>query len=68
MMGSIMYYTITNKNKQTKHTTMKNILIILAAATTLVSCDSKKFEVPVGYMTVPVYASDIEKYKADQAK
>jgi hypothetical protein len=43
---------------------MKNILIILAAATTLVSCDSKKFEVPVGYMTVPVYASDIEAVNA----
>ena len=43
---------------------MKNILIILAAATTLVSCDSKTFEVPVGYMTVPVYASDVEAVNA----
>jgi hypothetical protein len=40
---------------------MKNILIILAAAVTLVSCDSKRLEVPVGYMTVPVYASDLAK-------
>jgi hypothetical protein len=40
---------------------MKNIMILIAAAITLTSCDSKRFEVPVGYLTVPVYSSDIEK-------
>jgi hypothetical protein len=47
---------------------MKTILILTLISTTLVSCDSKKFEVPVGYMTVPVYASDVEKYKAEHAQ
>jgi hypothetical protein len=42
---------------------MKNILILLAASITLVSC-GKTFEAPVGYLTVPVYASDIEAVNA----
>jgi len=43
---------------------MKNIIILLAATIALVSCDSKTFEAPVGYLTVPVYASDIEAVNA----
>jgi hypothetical protein len=42
---------------------MKNIIMLLTAVT-LVSCDSKTFEAPVGYLTVPVYSSDIEAVNA----
>lgn len=43
---------------------MKKIISLLVASITLASCDSKTFEAPVGYLTVPVYASDIEAVNA----
>ena len=42
---------------------MKNILILIAATATLVSC-GKQFEEPVGYITIPVYQSDINNVNA----
>jgi len=70
-----MCYAITKTTNQKQHNTMKaktkkviQMIAIGALTLGLVSCDAKKFEVPVGYMTVPVYASDIEKYKAESEK